>query len=339
MTRILNSIAPSGIRYIKLGKAGTLEQYCLDKGYCYIGFGTGDPVCFELVIRASETKRDFDWEKVWNYQYKSDKSGTERSRRFRATTATNQLRLFYESDDHTLWITFVNGRLYYAFLDESLPGLMSPDFAGSFRTCKGGGWSSQTITGEYLHEDNLSGQLVQTKSFKGASCKIKEDVSDYLIRRINGNLTELQIGLENARTKIDRLLGQAIKNLGSQDFEVLIDLIFTSGWKRLTTVGGVMKTKDMVYEDGLNSRSDASYRACVQVKAKTRLSEFHSYLDQFELQAYDRYFYVFHSSEECPSEFVVPEGTEIDITVWSCNDVVYQVIRCGLIDWVLNRAL
>lgn len=339
MTSQKDSINPKEVRYIKLGRGGNLEEHCISNGYCYIGFGTGDPACFELVVNAAQTKKDADWDKVWKYIYRQDKTGSEQAKKFRASTACNQLRSFYESDEHTLWITFSSGKLYYAFLDVSSPAVISPKDSGSFRPVQAGGWSCHAINGEELHEDNLSGQLVQTKSFKGTSCRIKENVSDYLIRRITGQLTDLQVGLEEARSKIVNLLGEAIKNLGPQDFEVLVDLIFSTGWKRLTGVGEQMATKDMVYEDGLNSSPNVSSRICVQVKTGTNLSEFHEYIGRFKSQAYDRFFYVFHTSKESPSDFVAPENIDMDLTIWSRNDVTYQVIRCGLIDWVLNKSL
>ena len=334
-----NSISPKEVRYIKLGRAGTLERHCIQNGYCYIGFGTGDPACFELVVKAAQTKKDADWKKVWEYTYRQDKTGSEQAKKFRASTACNQLRSFYESDERTLWITFSSSKLYYAFLDVSAPAVISPEHGGSFRPVQAGGWSCHAINGEELHEDNLSGQLVQTKSFQGTSCRIKENISDYLIRRITGQLTDLQVGLEEVRSKTVNLLGEAIRNLGPQDFEILVDLIFSSGWKRLTGIGGQMATKDMVYEDGLNSSPNASCRICVQVKTRTNLSQFHKYIGQFESQPYDRFFYVFHTSKESPSDFVVPENIDTDLTIWSCDDVTYQVIRCGLVDWVLNKSL
>jgi len=339
MTSQQNSICPKEIRYIKLGRGGNLEKYCIDNGYCYIGFSTGDPACFELVVKAAQTKKEVDWDKVWKYIYQQGKTGSEQAKKFRASTACNQLRSFYESDERTLWITFSSGKLYYAFFDISAPAVISLEHRGSFRPVRAGGWSCHAINGEELHEDNLSGQLVQTKSFKGTSCRIKENVSDYLIRRITGQLTDLQIGIEGARSKIVSLLGEAIRNLGPQDFEVLVDLIFSSGWKRLTGVGNQMQTKDMVYEDGLNSSPNSSCQICVQVKARTTLSEFHEYIEKFEQQAYDRFFYVFHTSKELPSEFVAPENIDLDLTTWSCNDVTHQVIRCGLVDWVLSKSL
>jgi hypothetical protein len=94
--------------------------------------------------------------------------------------------------------------------------------------------------------------------------------------------------VENVTLSVQELM----KLLGPQDFEMLVDLVFTnSGWRRLGIVGKTQKTLDLDLE--LPSTGE---RAFVQVKSKTTSAELAKYVDQLEDQ-YTRMFYVFHSGE------------------------------------------
>ncbi|HWH59987.1 MAG TPA: hypothetical protein VN682_20325 [Terriglobales bacterium] len=69
-----------------------------------------------------------------------------------------------------------------------------------------------------------------------------------------------------------------LRLLDPNDFETLGGLIFeTSGWRRISTVGGNQKTTDI---DLLLPTTGE--KALVQIKSSTTQAEFQSYLDEFK---------------------------------------------------------
>lgn len=75
--------------------------------------------------------------------------------------------------------------------------------------------------------------------------------------------------------------------LSWQDFELLVDLIFSaSGWRRVGVVGGSQETVDI--ELVLPSTGD---RAFVQIKSATTQNELDDYLRRFEKRDEGRMFF------------------------------------------------
>jgi hypothetical protein len=117
-----------------------------------------------------------------------------------------------------------------------------------------------------------------------------------------------------------------MRQLGPNDFELLVDLVFTaSGWRRLGVVGKTQKTLDLDIE--LPSTNE---RAFVQIKSKTSSKELSQYIAQFEQQdQFDRMFYVYHSGEA---------QTEIEnVTVIGPEKLSQMVIDAGLLGWLIRK--
>jgi len=216
------SIDPKRVRYIKLGRQGTWEQECLDKGIVRLGFGSASSQRFELCISRQ-------WAGL------SQSFLDEGRDRGTATRFTNETRLFFEDDGSILWITFIGEKLYWGFLE---PESATPheDGDGVFRRVKAG-WKTTDQNGEPLTSDRLSGAVTKLAAYRGTSCDV--DVKDSVIRRINGHKTP---EVERAIAAVEGMKSSALemmKLLGPKDFETLIDLVFsTSGWRRQGAVGG-----------------------------------------------------------------------------------------------------
>ncbi len=71
-------------------------------------------------------------------------------------------------------------------------------------------------------------------------------MSDYVIRRINGEKTpEIERAIV-ATAEMKASAESLMRLLGPRDFELLVDLVFTtSGWQRVGSVGGTQKTLDL----------------------------------------------------------------------------------------------
>jgi hypothetical protein len=334
------------IRYIKLGSKGQLEEKCIQEGLCYIGFGSSNPVCFNNILDAttnnSTKDKSDDWKKVWEFHFANDPDGSEQARRARATSATNQLQSFFEAGEDTLWITFHARKLYFSTLCPTATPQITEENLGCFRSVTGK-WYCTDIGGNELLEDKLSGRLTQTKSFRGTSCDIKADVKDYLLRRINRQLHPYQLKVEETLPRLRDAIAEAIRSFSPEDFEILVELIFSGTLRRISSTGKVQQFVDIVFENPLDGN-----QVCVQVKSQTTPSEFLAYLKKTDRKIYDSFYYVYHSSEASVDEFKIPDDLEDDrdaeenkktsIKVLDVRDIASMSIDVGLIKWVMDKA-
>lgn len=302
-------IRPKTVRYIKLGVRGNWEQECLRDGIIRFGFGSASGERFALC----QTRK---WDALLQSFLREGKDkGT-------ATRFTKETRLFFEDEGSTLWITFVGERLCWGFLT-STPARKHLDGNGVFRTVAGG-WRWTDRNGEELTKDRLSGALTKLAAYRGTSCKV--DVSQYAIRRINGQKTvEVERAIE-ALGKLETAVLPMMRLLGPYDFETLVDLVFTnSGWRRLGPVGRTQKTLDL--DLILPSTGE---RAFVQVKSKTTSKQVAKYVAKVEETGpYERMFYVFHSGEA--------ETDDERVTLIGPEKLAEMVVDAGLVSWLIRK--
>src|SRR6266496_2266870 len=149
------SINPARVRYIKLGSGGSWEQECLQKGIIRIGFGAAAGDRFVMCQSGK-------WEELAkSFIAEGKDKGT--AKRF-----TKELRLFFEDNGTILWITFMNGRLCWGFVDGE-PAKPHADAKGVWRTIRGG-WRDSDVSGSVLQKDRLSGALTKLAAYRGTSC-------------------------------------------------------------------------------------------------------------------------------------------------------------------------
>lgn len=214
-------IKPAYVRYIKLGGGGSWEKECLAKSIIRIGFGTGRPDMFR-------------WCKSRNWRKVTESFIAEGKDKGTATRFTKELRLFFEDNGTTLWITFMNERLYWGQVEKD-PAVPDANGDGVWRTIREG-WRGTDVNGNPLSKDRLSGAVTKLAAYRGTSCDV--DVADYVVRRINGQKTpEVERALAASKELQSSVLA-LIRLLTPQDFALLVDLVFTtSGWRRVGAVG------------------------------------------------------------------------------------------------------
>jgi len=306
-------ISPTRVRYIKLGEGGSWEKECLEKGIVRIGFGSAQSERFELCQSGR-----------WNDL--SESFIAEGKVKGTATRFTNELRLFFEDEGSMLWITFMGERLYWGMVDHAKPALHA-DANGVWRPIRDG-WQCTDLNEEELTKDRLSGALTKLTAYRGTSCNVDVDVSDYVIRRINGEKTpEVERALAASKEmKVSAL--DLMRLLGPHDFELLVDLVFTtSGWQRVGSVGGMQKTLDL--DLILPSTGE---RAFVQVKSETTSAELAEYVAKIGDGPYDRMFYVFHSSKAETNDPRDPR-----VTVIGPEKLADLVMDAGLVSWLIRK--
>ena len=304
-------IQPSRVRYIKLGEGGSWEKECLENGIIRIGFGSAAPSRFALC--QSE-----QWDELArSFVAEGRDKGT-------ATRHTNELRLFFEDAGTTLWITFMNERLHWGMLDTSPPE-PHPDGDGVFRRISGG-WRSTDLDGIPLTKDRLSGAVTKLAAYRGTSCDV--DVSEYVVRRINGQkMPEVERALL-ASQEMEASILPLMRMLTPKDFELLVDLVFSaSGWRRVGVVGKSQDTLDI--DLVLPSTGE---RAFVQIKSRTTSAELADYTAKLGERAdlYGRMFYVYHSGEPAPLE-------DPRVTLVGPEELAAMVVEAGLVRWLIEK--
>ena len=303
-------ICPKRVRYIKLGREGKWEHECRDQGIIRFGFGSANDERFPIC-------KSGDWDQLTESFLAAGKDkGT-------ATRFTNETRHFFEDDGTTLWITFMTDRLLWGFLSPE-PAERHKDGDGVFRRVVGG-WRFTDSNGEPLNKSNLSGALTKLAAYRGTSCDV--DVADYVIRRINGKKRD---EVETAIAALSNLTSATVammKHLTPKDFEILVDLVFsTSGWRRVGMVGGTQKTLDL--DLVLPSTGE---RAFVQVKSKTDQDNLADYIEKLsEMDCYDRMFFVYHSGNV--------QSSNERVTAIGPDQLAKMVIEAGLVTWLIHKA-
>ncbi len=238
-----------------------------------------------------------------------------------ATRFANELQIFFEDSGSVLWTTFVGERFYWGFA-ASHPPKASPDGDGVWRAIRDG-WRCVDIEGELLTKDRLSGTLTKLAAYRGTSCDV--DVSDYVVRRINGKKTP---EVENALVASVKMKATAaldlMRLLGPRDFELLVDLVFTtSGWRRVGVLGKTQKTLDL--DLVLPSTSEAF----VQVKSKTTSAELAEYVGKIDDGTYGKMFFVFHSGEA--------QSDDPRVSVIGPEKLAELVLDAGLVSWLIRK--
>lgn len=313
----MEKINPKLAKYIKLGAKGDREKDMLDQGLIYIGFGTDNVDIFNASING-------EWGK-----FREIKRQLSEDSKAVITGACNAVRSVYESTEDLLWITFHKDRLYWGFIDVETPPMMRPDLSGSVRKMKGG-WSSVDIEEKPLLKQTLSGELDKVSMYRGTVCQVK--AFEYLIRRINSEFSPELEAVEKARDNLALLTSNLIRKLHWNDFELLVELLFSrTNWRREKRLGGTEKTTDIVLTEPITKR-----KAFVQVKGEASQAILDQYMDQLSsfgklISAYNEMYFVYHTG-------TLQVATDVEnITVIGPDELGWLVVDAGLLDWLISR--
>ena len=269
-------INPKSAYFIKLGRGGEYEEPCLTKGELWVGW---TEVSHDLCIKP-------DWNAVWEIELNDYKNNnpiaTKAVCQGYATYQKNQLRIFYESDETVLWVTFYADHLYWCF---AKPGVkIQPNYSRVRQSVNG--WSCEDIQGNKLAFSRLAGSLLAMQGFRGAICRVKE--IDYLVRKINCETSLEEQKAQDSRQALIASLEELIKKLNWKEFELLIDLIFRqAGWQRVDQLGKTQKDIDLTL---LSPIDDEQYY--VQVKSASDADNFNKFQERAKAeQEYARYLF------------------------------------------------
>ena len=160
-------IVPSVVRFIRLGPGNRWAEACVRDSRIVLGHRE---VPHELA------KVD-DWDGV-----RLKEKGRSKAM---ATSTLRETKEFYMLGADCLWVTFWNGRLWWAFAEPNVflvPGDADRDGARYRRVI--GQWQSTDIFGRLLLIDRLPDDLTKTRRHRRTVCRVPHE--DYAISAING---------------------------------------------------------------------------------------------------------------------------------------------------------
>ena len=295
--------------YIKLGEKGRWETECLENGILRVGYHN---------IPTSLCKKR-NWQEVTAlYLSQNAKAGN-------ATRHTNELREFYEAGAETLWITFSARRLWWGFAKGPV-SLGTDDDKQREMAQK---WSSTDINGKLLDVAEISSRLTQVRGFLGTICEVHE--LDYLLRKINGEVLPEVKTAKEARDALLASMVPLIQNLTWQDFELLVDLVFSSGgWRRVGVLGKTEKDIDIDMIQPVTQE-----RVMVQVKAKSWIEVARKVAETATvMKHFNRVFLVTHTFQGRISK----EGLGEQFEILDVNRLAPLVLDAGLSDWLITKS-
>lgn len=297
----------TSVHYIKLGEGGEWEEEALRDGV--LRFGYAD-MPHELCLAG-------DWEagRPFYEVVRSNKKGV-------VTGDLNQIRTFYTAPETSIFITFHHGALYWCRPKGGVEILAD----GSRRRGTVDGWSNQTLNGTLLTTDRLSGQLAATQGYRQTICSVKAE--NYLLAKLGDEvLPEVEVAVA-ARDALLKALVGLMQLLTWRDFELLVDLVFSSsGWQRTSDNGRAQKTVD--FEILLPTTQE---RAFVQVKAEATAASLADYIDRMRtMPGFSRMFFVWHTGT------VAIARPDPQVTLVGPEALAPMVLDTGLTSWLINK--
>lgn len=308
-------LAPTSLRYIKLGQGGRWEAASLDSGRIDWGLPS-DP--------HEEALAD-DWDEVRRHYLAHGHNPST------ATAYVNEARAFYDSDAETMWITFARGRMWWAFAKSEVEWLGGQgEVHGTRYRQTVDGWHDHDLAGKPLDLERLSTSLTQTSGYRRTICQVKE--AGYCLRIINAQPDPLLAQVAAARNELENQFAAAIKRLSWSDFELLAELILTrSGWRRVSALGGVLKDVDLVVEQPLTGE-----RMLVQVKSKADQAVVDDYARRLSARGGgEKLLLICHSLQGQQEE---ASSTLGNLKIIHGPEIARRAVGCDLVDWVLDRA-
>lgn len=241
----------------------------------------------------------------------------------KATEIANEIRYFYEADENTLWVTFFGNRMWWAFAKTGVTQL--PDRSKTRKII--GKWRSTDIRGTNLSLDKISGRFLQVRRFQGTICSVD---LEYAKNKINGKKPIIVEEAETAVQGLEARLIPLIRSLTWQDFELLVDLIFSNaGWQRMGVLGKTEKSLDIDLRAPVTGEC-----VMVQIKSASGLEEYKRCHHEFsQAKDFTKLFYVVHSPHPTLARATaLPNSTVID-----APELAKLVVNAGLSSWLIEK--
>lgn len=323
--------------YIKLGSGGNNafnKQHILDNNF-YIGFRADYPDILDSLNHKNKTCEQFKI-LVKDLNLSNDQ-------------APRSLGIVYEDNGDILWITELNGIMYFGFTDEK--SLFQPTNIENLNTTKltHGAvkkmvkWMDQDVNGNKLYTNTLSGKISKTFKTRGTVAEIKSEVHSYLIKRIFLEKSDEKIKTEELLEDLRKNLKVLIQQLNETDFEVLVEMIFLEkGYKKTSKTCGNERNYDLAFDRPFDDL--CKLPTFIQIKAKIDNNK--QIKDVFDNFIWDKVLGGFNKTgfivvgtldKKVTKKEIIESG--MTLKVLDIDYIVDEVINFGLYHWIIERSV
>ena len=305
------TLNPPEVRYIKLGSGGAFAKDSFERGII--------PLDFKMVDH--DLCHVGNWDGVYSQLVKSGR-GTKAAKQ-----DVRELKEFYTLPHGTLWITMTAGHLWWA----EASGEVTTSEEGIPPRERGtkNGWQRTSLNGTPLTLQSLSSVLTKTASYQRTICKVAAE--DYLLRRINDVEHPVHVRAMTLQDELHDVALDMIKLLHWQEFETLVDLIFTrNGWRRTSLLGSTMPDVDLILEQPLTGET-----AWVQVKTGSTQAELDDYISRFKADGSCNRFIYACASPKAP--LMLTGDLKQTHELWTGTTLAQKAVSSGLLDWLITR--
>jgi len=315
--KLLASVKPANIRFIKLGAKSAWWRESKRTSTLRFGYREVD---FDL-CQAGD----------WLAARKNFEGNKPNLTQGAVTSHMNQVRDFFELPNSTLWITIEDGDIWWCFAELPVEDIFTTVKNSNSRGAKVrrlvDQWRNIDVLGRRLRIDMMTTRITKVSSFQGTICK--PDGAADVLRIIRAEQSKARLAVSGSLAEFTRNLGELLEQLHQDDFELLVELIFSSsGWKRITSLGDTQKTWDLAL-----TLPTTGENCFVQVKSQTTSKTFANIVSSFnEHTGYSKMFFVYHTPEKA---FETPD--ESRVVVWSRLEVARQAINAGLVEWIIEH--
>jgi len=243
--------------FVKLGEGGRWEASSIQDDILRIGYP------YFTLVEINKDGKEFLRK---NSYYTKMKKGS-------ITMDINALMFIVESTTESeIWITFDSTYLWWCRLGE--PGIYE-DSKSRYRKVSGK-WSNKDIDGNLLYSNQISGRISKVQRFAGVVCQIKGDAFDDLKRLLNNESSDTFISIKASQSDLENKVMAGIQRLHPKDFEILVDLLFSKNWNRVSMLGDIMRGVD------IELTIPITHDICqVQVKSSADKKVFEEYAAKF----------------------------------------------------------
>lgn len=325
--------------FIRLGSGRSVQRDHVTEGRLYIGYGSGSE---DILSKLCESKGSD--EKIRNAF-----NGHELER-----LAPNALGKVFSDEGHTLWFTFIDGELYFGFIDqkENWNRFRDKDDKdwGSIRKLEGGRWLKEDKERNVINERSVSGKITKKRLYQGTVSEVEEKDVEYLVRRILCDPTQAKREAKESLEKLNASVEKLLPQLNEYDFETLVEMLFLAqGYEKVVKSAGNEKSFDLALSRPFDRSATQRCPTFVQIKAaiddKTTVdkvfADFKS--DKSFSGGYDRIGYLVYHSGKSPQDYMTENNEEqepkLKLELIGPKEIARQCIEFGKVEWLLDKVV
>ncbi len=312
LPRVGEQLAGMQFRYIKLGPNGRWSARAIEEQVLFLGH---KEVPHDLALGR-------DKHEVAAFLQQMGRSAGK------ASDFAREIVDFYTLGSDTIWITFHNGRLFWAIADSEVIWVGEDEERGARKRKALFPWRDTDLKGDLLIQQQLSSLLTKVAAYRQTICSIANLA--YLRRKLAGGDDPDATTAKQALQALVDAAGTLIAKLHEDDFETLVGMLLErQGYHRVSRLGGTQKDVDMIVEQPFTGET-----VFVQVKSSTSQAVLDDYVRRFDATpGTARMILAVHTATGR-----LTASNRPDITLWDRTTLATVAVNAGFVQWLIARA-